>query len=115
MRAGRYYFTVRGSNRDYPDDEGTPLPDARSAFALANRIIAELKDDGDYGGHVMIVRDGRRPRRVYHSVLTTYCHGRPRFERPPGLARFMQATSSELGAHAYRWTFFWSGSRYWAR
>ncbi len=26
-------------------------------FALANRIIAELKDDGDYGGHVMIVRD----------------------------------------------------------
>ena len=40
-----YFFTLRGPDREFPDEEGTNLPDESAARAMATQIVREVKED----------------------------------------------------------------------
>jgi hypothetical protein len=44
----QYFFDVRSTDWDYTDPDGIALPDDEAAIIYAERMIAELKEDGGY-------------------------------------------------------------------
>ena len=58
----RYFFTLEAKDRRDPDTTGTVFPDPKAAIQYANRIVRELKEDGDYaesGATLVVLNEAR--------------------------------------------------------